>query len=88
MQKDCGRHRDGTPPRRVPFVASIGFPEEFAASQETRREPEEIISGPIELPRLHDFQEEVLEGIRALVTSGSRGDVPWSACRPAVARPA
>ncbi len=53
------------------FVASVGFPEEFAASQETRREPEEIISGPIELPCLHDFQEEVLEGIRALVASGA-----------------
>src|SRR5262249_24927326 len=47
------------------FVASIGFPEVFAASPEARREAEEVISGPIKLPRLHDFQNEVLEGIRA-----------------------
>lgn len=54
------------------FVASIGFPEEFAASPETRREPEEYISGPIELPSLHDFQNEVLTGIRNLISSGTK----------------
>lgn len=53
------------------FVASIGFPEEFAASPEWRRESEEFISGPIELPPLHDFQNEVLEGIRVLLASGT-----------------
>jgi len=53
------------------FVASIGFPEEFATSPEGRRESEEFISGPIELPPLHNFQEEVLEGIRTLVDSGT-----------------
>jgi superfamily II DNA or RNA helicase len=54
------------------FVASIGFPEEFAASPDTRRDPEEYISGPIELPPLHDFQEDVLGGIRNLVTSSTK----------------
>ncbi|MCX7607555.1 MAG: DEAD/DEAH box helicase, partial [Bacteroidia bacterium] len=53
------------------FVASIGFPEEFAVSTEARREPEELISGPIELPPLHDFQEEVLQSIESLLSSGS-----------------
>ncbi|HWO57528.1 MAG TPA: DEAD/DEAH box helicase [bacterium] len=53
------------------FVASIGFPAEFAASPELRREPEEYISGPIELPALHDFQDEVVRGIRDLIASGS-----------------
>jgi superfamily II DNA or RNA helicase len=53
------------------FVASIGFPDEFAASPKSRREPEEFISGPIELPSLHDFQEEVLDGIRTLIASGT-----------------
>ena len=53
------------------FVTSIGFPEAFAASPETRREAEEYISGPIELPPLHDFQQEVLEGIRALIAGGT-----------------
>ena len=53
------------------FVAAIGFPELFAASPEAHREPEELISGPIELPALHDFQEEVFEGIRGLLASGT-----------------
>ena len=53
------------------FAASIGFPEEFAASAEARREAEELISGPIELPPLHDFQQEVLAGIRELYARGS-----------------
>jgi hypothetical protein len=53
------------------FVASIGFPDEFATSPKSRREPEEFISGPLELPPLHDFQEEVLDDIRELITSGT-----------------
>jgi superfamily II DNA or RNA helicase len=53
------------------FVASIGFPDEFAASPESRREGEEFISGPIELPPLHDFQEEVLAGVRNLVATAT-----------------
>lgn len=52
------------------FVAAIGFPDEFAGSAEGRREPEEFISGPIHLPDLHDFQEEVLDGIKAIVSEG------------------
>lgn len=54
------------------FAAAIGFPPEFASSAEARREPEEWISGPIELPPLHDFQQEVFEGLRALLASGTR----------------
>jgi superfamily II DNA or RNA helicase len=53
------------------FVASIGFPDEFASAPESRREAEEFISGPIALPTLHDFQDEVLKGIRELVASGT-----------------
>jgi superfamily II DNA or RNA helicase len=51
------------------FVASIGFPWDFASSPETRRESEIFISGPIKLPPLHDFQKEVLQGISALVAN-------------------
>lgn len=51
------------------FVAGLGFPEEFASSPEAPREPEEFVSGPIELPPLHDYQHEVLEGIRSLLSS-------------------
>jgi superfamily II DNA or RNA helicase len=53
------------------FVAAIGFPDSFASSPEARREAEEMITGPIELPPLHDFQREVLEGVRSLLGSGS-----------------
>lgn len=52
------------------FVTQIGFPKEFADASATRREPEEWVSGPIALPVLHDFQEEVLAGIKTLLESG------------------
>lgn len=55
----------------LPFATSIGFPPEFASSAEARREPEELISGPIELPPLHDFQQEVFEGLGSLLASGT-----------------
>ena len=50
------------------FVASIRFPPEFASSAQLRRDPEELISGPIVLPPLHDFQREVLEGLCSLLS--------------------
>jgi superfamily II DNA or RNA helicase len=53
------------------FVASIGFPDEFAASPESQREAEEFISGPIELKELHNFQKEVLEGIQQVIDAGT-----------------
>lgn len=53
------------------FATSIGFPPEFASSAEARREPEESISGPIELPPLHDFQQEVFDGLNSLLASGT-----------------
>jgi superfamily II DNA or RNA helicase len=53
------------------FVASLGFPEEFALSPKARRDAEEFISGPIKLPPLHDFQDEVKDGISSLVNSGT-----------------
>lgn len=54
------------------FAGAIGFPPEFASSAEARREPEELISGPIELPPLHDFQQEVFEGLSSLIASGTK----------------
>lgn len=48
------------------FVASLGFPAEFASSAQSRRESVEFISGPIDLPQLHDFQKEVFDGLREL----------------------
>ncbi|GHV37285.1 hypothetical protein AGMMS49546_04580 [Spirochaetia bacterium] len=49
------------------FVTEIGFPIEFAASSQQKREAEEFVSGPLDLPKLHDFQEEVMQGIRSLI---------------------
>lgn len=58
-------------PEARAFIASMGFPAEFAASPESRRDAEELISGPIDLPPLHDFQDEVFEGIRDLISGGA-----------------
>lgn len=54
------------------FVVSIGFPFEFASAPETKRDAEESVTGPIELPPLHDFQEDVMQGLQALLASGER----------------
>lgn len=53
------------------FVKAIGFPQEFAISASSRRQPEEMITGPVHLPPLHDYQLEVFEEIRTLVASGT-----------------
>lgn len=55
----------------IDFVASLGFPESFAAASTAKREAEEWISGPIPLGPLHDYQQEVLEEVGALFASGS-----------------
>ncbi|NVE96077.1 DEAD/DEAH box helicase family protein, partial [Altererythrobacter lutimaris] len=62
--------RWGGEPARL-FVLELGFPAEFAARASVRREPELTISGPIDLPGLHDYQEEILEGLRDLLVSRS-----------------
>jgi hypothetical protein len=54
------------------FVASIGFPAEFASAPETKRGAEETISGPIDLPPLHDFQKEVMQALQALLASSKK----------------
>jgi superfamily II DNA or RNA helicase len=52
------------------FVAEIGFPESYAIAPEARRDAEELITGPIELPPLHDFQQEVFAGVEELLRAG------------------
>lgn len=52
------------------FVAEIGFPESYAIAPEARRDAEELITGPIELPPLHDFQQEVFVGVEELLRAG------------------
>ncbi|TLD70976.1 DEAD/DEAH box helicase [Phragmitibacter flavus] len=53
------------------FVESIGFGSEFAASSTAKRDAEEFISGPIKLPPLHDYQEEVYKGLREIISNGT-----------------
>lgn len=62
--------RWGTADART-FVESIGFPAEFAASRDFRRDPELMVSGPIDLPPLHDFQDEVFEALNLLLQSST-----------------
>ncbi len=62
--------RWGGEPARL-FVLELGFPAEFAASASVKREPELTISGPIDLPDLHDYQDEILEALRELLDSRS-----------------
>lgn len=52
------------------FVAALGFPDAYAESQGTRREPEILVSGPIPLPPLHDYQIGVRDGLAGLIGSG------------------
>jgi superfamily II DNA or RNA helicase len=63
--------RWGTP-AALAFVQDIGFPPQFAASAEVRRDAEDFVSGPIDLPPLHGFQEEVFEGLEVLLASGTK----------------
>lgn len=75
--RDTLREEGLKPPERwggqaaLAFVASIGFPPAFASSPEARRESEELVSGPIDLPPLHNFQVEVFEGLKKLISSGT-----------------
>lgn len=75
--KDALREEGLQPPSRWggdearAFVAALGFPETFAAATESKREAEEVVSGPIYLPALHDYQEKVVEGLRQLIDSGT-----------------
>jgi superfamily II DNA or RNA helicase len=53
------------------FVLETGFPLEFASSARVKREGEITVSGPIHLPPLHDYQEEILGGLSELFLSGA-----------------
>ncbi len=51
------------------FVKDLGFPSEFAATAGDRREAEISVSGPINLPALHGYQQEILESVSGLLSS-------------------
>lgn len=52
------------------FVVDLGFPLEFASTASGRRDAELAVNGPIKLPRLHDYQQEILRDIERLLASG------------------
>ena len=62
--------RWGGEPARA-FVLDLGFPIEFASSAGGRREAELSVSGPISLPPLHDYQEEILTSVGLLLATGA-----------------
>lgn len=53
------------------LVQELGFPIEFAASPGGRRDAELSVSGPIHLPPLHDYQEDILTSIGSLLDTGA-----------------
>ncbi len=55
------------------FVAALGFPAEFAVAPARRREPELLVSGPVPLKPLHDYQEAVVASVDALLAEPVRG---------------
>ncbi len=76
--RDELEHQHLDPPARwntgpaFSFVDDLGFPSEYAASANPKRYPEELIDGPITLPQLHDYQEEVKSGIEGLLSNGEK----------------
>ncbi|MBY3093317.1 DEAD/DEAH box helicase family protein [Rhizobium laguerreae] len=53
------------------FVVELGFPIEFATSASVRRDAELLVSGPIALPELHDYQKDILHKLEDLLLSGA-----------------
>ena len=51
------------------FVMDLGFPLEFASTVSGRRVAEIAVSGPMNLPPLHDYQEEILQDVERLLKS-------------------
>ena len=51
------------------FALELGFPVEFASSERARKDPEILISGPIRLPPLHDYQQEIFDRLEDLLAS-------------------
>lgn len=52
------------------FVTELGFPLEFGTSASVRRDAELLVGGPLALPELHDYQQDILGGLETLLESG------------------
>lgn len=53
------------------FVLDLGFPREFATGTQARRAASVSVNGPVPLPPLHDYQQDIVEELAQLVGSGS-----------------
>jgi superfamily II DNA or RNA helicase len=49
------------------FVRDLGFSDEFAGALQDRRDPELVVPGPPNLPRLHEYQQKIVEQIHGLL---------------------
>lgn len=56
-------------PKAVRFVQSLGFGEDWAGSQGTKRTPYVEVVGPYSLPRLHCFQRIIVDNVKDLIRS-------------------
>ena len=56
--------------RAVEFVQSLGFAPEWAGERRVRRAPFVEVEGPFSLPKLHDYQQCIVDRITALLGSG------------------
>lgn len=59
--------------RALDFVEQLGLPAEFAGFESRNRAPALDVEGPIELPPLHSFQEEIAAKISDFVRVPGRG---------------
>lgn len=60
-------------PRAVEFVESLGFGPEWAGERRVRRAPFVEVDGPFSLPRLHAYQQRIVDRITDLLSKGENG---------------
>ena len=54
----------------IDFVLSLGFSTEWAGERNKRRDPFLEIEGPYSLPPLHNYQENIVDKVRAMFCNG------------------
>ncbi len=62
--------------RAVEFVKSLGFSSEWAGERARKREPYLEVSGPLTLPALHAYQNEIAKNIKMLLGNGGGESSP------------
>ena len=76
--KDAQQERGLRPPatwagssQAVKYVRELGFPGEYAGSEQARRPPYQLVDGPSVLPELHHYQRSIADGIKDLISRES-----------------